>query len=595
MTSLKTILTTKQQCIILLTVAFCLNFNTLFNDYTVDDETVITNNSFVQKGIKGIPEIICQNYFKGDNKINVGEFSGGRYRPFTLIVFAVEYQCFGANPFVSHLINVLLFTLLIALLFKLFHNPIFREKDKYLAFFSCLLFAVHPIHTEVIANVKSRDEMITFILLIISLLTFLKNTEKKNRWLFFTSMLCFFLALLTKETAITFIIIVPLILYFFFNHSVKRSVLLTIPLIIVFAGYALLRLFIIGIPHSGISDIVNAPFILATPAQAFATKVFILLKYLGLLIFPHPLSWEYGYNQIPYVELSSIQFIFSISVLIGLSAYAIYSLKKKTLISFCILYFFITISLVANFIADTGAPLAERFLFQPSLAFCIATASLYINIHKKSKVIATAFMLIILILFSVKSFMRNGEWKNNETLATTDVISSPNSIRANMAAAYIYLTKTNTETDLELKKEYLKKAAYYSERALKIHFNNPRALIDLEFASSHLFDYYDSVDLWLKACYLDPSQPEAKIIMTALADNSYRQGNAFFEKNNNDAAIRYYKKCVELNNKHTESWYNLGGNYYIKGDSINALKAWEKVKLLDPHHLFKKEDFLRTN
>jgi len=588
------ILITKNQLLILLLIAFGLNANTLFNQYAVDDETVLTNNSFVQKGLKGIPEIIITSYFKGNEKLNVGEFSGGRYRPFALIIFAIEYQFFGANPFVSHLINVLLFVLLIGLLYTLLQRHIFKEQHYLLAFVTCLLFTVHPIHTEVIANIKSRDELITFIFLLASLTFLIRHVERKNPWLLITGSLCFFLALLTRESAVTFAGVFPLVLYFFFNQPVKRSILYSIPLVLVFVFYFFLRFHIVGSPHSNITDIVNAPFLLATPSQAFATKVFILIKYLGLLIFPHPLSWEYGYNQIPYIEFYSIKFIFSLLLITSMIIYSLYTFKKRSLISFCILYFIITILLVANFFIDTGTPLAERFLFQPSLAFCVAGAALYLKTTERSKFIATISLFVILVLFSAKTLLRNEDWKTNDTLVLADVISSPNSIRSNMAAAYLYLSKTNTETNEELKVDYFKKAVFYSEQALTIYSVNPRASMDLEFACTKLFYHYDSTDRWLKECNLDPAEPKAKKIMDDLSNELYSQGNGFFEQKDFNAAIQCYQKSVELNKTQIEAWYNLGEIYFIKQDTINALNAWEKVKILDQYHPLKKKDFINS-
>ena len=582
------ILTTQNQLLILLLVALGLNINTLFNEYAVDDKTVITNNSFVQKGIKGIPEILTQGYFKGEESPNPGEFSGGRYRPIALIVFALEYQLFGANPFVSHLINVIIFALLIGMLFTLLQRHIFKERHPYLAFVTCLLFATHPIHTEVIANVKSRDELITFLLLISSLIFLLKHIVKKQAWLLVTGSIFFFLALLTRESAVTFILIFPLISYFFLNQSVKKSILSSIPLIVVLVFYFLLRFRIVGLPYSNITDITNAPFLLATPSQAFATKFFILLKYLGLLIFPHPLSWEYGYNQIPYIDLLSFKFIFSLSVMTILMCYALYEFKKKSIFSFCILYFIVSIFLVSNFIADTGTPLAERFLFQPSLAFCIAFSYIYIIAEKKSKAIANISLLIILVLFSIKTFLRNGEWKNDDTIGFADIKTSPNSIRANMAVSYLYLSKSNNETNVEISKDYLKKAAYYSECALKIYPMNPRASFDKAFACFKLFYYYDSVDLWLKECNLNPAEPNDQKIIKDLSTDLYAKGNENLYKKNFDLAILFYQKSIALNKNQTEAWYNLGGVYFIKQDTVNALIAWEKVKSLNPGHSLKK-------
>lgn len=582
----------KHQLIILILLAFGLNFNTLFNEYALDDIVVITENKFVEKGIGGIPELISQSYFNGCDKVDISGFSGGRYRPFSLVIFAIEHQFFGENPFVSHLINILFFTLLIALLYKLLHTYIFREQHPYLAFVTCLLFVVHPIHTEVIANVKSRDELITFILLIVSLITFIKHIEKKNWRLFFSGLFCFFLALLTRESAVTFIGIVPLTLYFFFNQSIKKVLVFTLPLIAILIAYMLLRVSIVGLNISNITSIENAPFLLATASQAFATKVFIIVKYISLLIFPHPLSWDYGYNQIPYIEINSIPFSLSVLLIICMLAYAIFTFKKKSIFSFCILYFIITMSLVTNFVVDTGTPLSERLLFQPSLAFCIAVAVLYFKALEKIKFIPTILLLIILTLFSVKTFTRNSEWKNNETLFLTDADSSPNCIRAINSAINICLEKAHFEKNAELKNDYLKKSIYLSERSLKIAPDNLMVIRQYLTAYFVLLDYYKSLDAFFNENKFDTAGLPA-IITEQLSDGFYKQGNGLFEKGNVDEAIKCYSKAIEFNNNNVEAWYNLGGNYFFRNDSIKAIQAWEKVKILAPGHEFKKADFLK--
>ncbi|MBK9525757.1 MAG: hypothetical protein IPO39_13735 [Bacteroidetes bacterium] len=215
-------LTTSQQLIVLLLLAFGLNFNTLFHEYALDDAVVLTGNTLVQKGVAGIPEILSHELFYGLEK-QESDLSGGRYRPFALIVFALEVQFFGINPFVSHLINVLLFVFLIALLFRLLQKYIFRELNPNLAFLTCLLFVVHPIHTEVIANVKSRDELIAFILLLLSAFSILRYLKNRKLLSLLPAAFCFFISLLTRESAIPFIGIVPLTAYFFYNQSIKKS------------------------------------------------------------------------------------------------------------------------------------------------------------------------------------------------------------------------------------------------------------------------------------------------------------------------------------------------------------------------------------
>ena len=585
------IFTPIHQLIILLLLAFGLNVNTLLNQYAVDDAIVLTNNKFVDKGIKGIPEIVTQEYFKGLGTLKGNELSGGRYRPFALIAFALEHQFFGTNPMISHLINVLLFVLLIALLYQLLQAHLFKEQNNSLAFFTCLLFAVHPIHTEVIANVKSRDELIAFILLLISLINLLKNSENPSKGKLFTGLICLFLGLLTKESSAAFIIIFPLILFFFYNQPLRKSILFSFPLLVVFICYAVIRFAIIGLHPSTSNLILNAPFLYATSSQAFATKVFILFKYIWLLILPHPLSSDYSYNQIPYVGINSVSFVFSLMLLMSLATYAIFTFKSKSLFSFCILFFLINIFLVSNFILNIGAPLAERLLFQPSLAYCIATASIYLIVIKKYKVMANLVLVITLLLFSLKTISRNAEWKNNDTLYSADVMNSSNSLRTNMYIAESYLNKATSENNKDLKKEYFTKSIYYGEKAIKIYPIDQSLYLHLGSAYFGLNDYFKSADLWQQAYKIDTTEQEAKKATAFISSFLFKKGNAYFEKNDIDDAIKYYKKSTELNSNNAGAWYSLGGTYYLKKDSANAVFAWNKVKLLEPDHRFNRKEF----
>src|ERR1043165_8663163 len=104
----KTIFSIKNQLIFLVLFAIGLNANTLFHQYAYDDEVVMNGNKLVKEGVKGIPALLTTEYFYG--RLNKeSDLTGARYRPLSLIVFALEYQCFGANPMVSHALNIVLF------------------------------------------------------------------------------------------------------------------------------------------------------------------------------------------------------------------------------------------------------------------------------------------------------------------------------------------------------------------------------------------------------------------------------------------------------------------------------------------------------
>ena len=589
MESKELVLTPKRQLIILVFIALALNLNTLFNQYAVDDEEVLTKNSLVAKGIKGIPKILTTDLLHGtldaDNSL-----SQARYRPFTLVVFALEYQFFGANPFVSHLINILLFGLLIILLFKLM-QIIFRERNHHLAFYTCLIFTVHPIHTEVIANVKSRDEIITFILLVISLINIIKHSEKHSNVSIIFGLICFFLALLTRESAVTFIAVVPLVLFYFYKYSIKKALLFSLPLIAVIISYLILRAVIVGFSQPALGSIMDNPFLYATSTEAFATKIFITLKYILLLIFPYPLSCDYGFNQIPYVSILSIQFIFSFLLLLCLITFASVTFRKKSIITFSIIYFIITISLTTNILVDIGTPLSERLLFQPSLAFCILLGLLYLKTVSRFRLIANTILSVILILFSLKTFSRNFEWKNNQTLYFADAVSAPNSVRTNLYAAINYVLKANDETDNKLQIQDYNKAVLYGERSLAIFHNYPDTYIVLGDAYLGIHDYFKAADNLLLADNFISSKPLVKERVNRLSSVLQNEGYKFYAQHKINDALQCFQKSVELNYNNVESWYNLGGIYFSINNTKNGNEAWQNVVILSPNHKMNKEDF----
>lgn len=564
------------QLVTLITLDFGLNFNTLFNKYAVDDVVVLTENSVVMQGVKGIPKLLTTEFYFGREK-NENDVSGGRYRPFALIIFALEYQFFGANPMISHLINVLLFVFLVALLFKLFHQYIFRDKHKYLAFLTCLLFVVHPIHTEVIANVKSRDEIIAFVLLLLSAYTLIRYSEKKSIVMIISGLLCFLCALLTRESAIPFIVVVPLVAYFFFNQPIKKITLLSIPLVLVVILYMGIRFAIIGSNSGSNGGILNDPFLYASASEAFATKIYALYQYISLLIFPFPLSSDYGYNQIAYIPLFSLPFILSASLLVVLGIIAIYQFKRKTLVSFSIFYFFLTIFLFSNLIIEFGVPLAERLLFQPSLAFCILFAMLFIKAQKHYRVISYAVFLLVVLLFSVKTVLRNAEWKDNFTLYSKDVQSAPNSLRNNLYAANQYLLLAEKEESQTIKNEYYQKAVTYDLKALEILPHYILIYQDLGLAYFKLNDYTHAAEHWLRARNIEPENETNQKRTEMLSGIFYNLGEESFKSNKTKEAIEQLNKAVELNERHAPAWHLLAKCYLLINDEANARLAMQNA------------------
>jgi hypothetical protein len=566
-----------QQLLILLLLTFSLNINTLFNEYALDDGVVLTENTLVAQGLKSIPEILTTDLFHGfKNKDAFSNLTQTRYRPLPLILFAIEYQLFGANAFVSHLLNLFCLLILIILLFKLLNTFLFIDKPQ-ITFISCLLFIVHPIHTEVIANVKSRDEIIAAIFLFASFILFLSCLHKKLFLNTIAGSFLFLCALLSKESVITFLVIFPLILYFFYNLPIKKVIVKTIPLIFVTLIYFIIRMNIQDFVNATPAEVLNSPYLLASQSEAFATKIFVLFKYLKLIFLPYPLSYDYGYNVIPYISFYSANFIISFLVLISLFVYSIQTYSKRNILSFCIIYFFITISPGTNFINDLGSFMAERILFLPSLAYCIAIGYLYSEYNSRLPVLCNSVILVIILVFSIQTISRNRAWKNNEMLALTDVKSFPNSVRANFAASEINLIKANSETDPLKISEHFNLAVKYGEQTIKLYPQFPVAYMNLGSAYFGIGNYFKTADNWMRASQIMHGEQRTKYFLDFIKNALYKQGELYMEQGNTETAIQFFKKSIDVDGNNSSSWTALYTIYLSKNDSLNANMAMEHL------------------
>jgi hypothetical protein len=140
----------------------------------LDDETVMAKNKIVTKGISAIPKIMVTAYRAGAQ-----DRQESLYRPLSVAMFAIEWQLSPNNPLPGHLINILLYTLTGFLLYKILRKW-FPEKHAFIIFAIAALYISHPLHTEVIANIKSRDEILGFLFALLSLNAFHEYAENKK-------------------------------------------------------------------------------------------------------------------------------------------------------------------------------------------------------------------------------------------------------------------------------------------------------------------------------------------------------------------------------------------------------------------------------
>ncbi|MEI8280024.1 MAG: glycosyltransferase family 39 protein [Bacteroidota bacterium] len=537
-----------QLSILLGVIAFLIYANTLKNNYVLDDFDVISKNTIVTKGVSGIPEILTTPYRHG-----VSITSNDLYRPLSLVMFAAEYQLVGANPTIGHLMNILLFAGCVMLLF-LFIYQLFERKNFVIAFITALLFALHPVHTEVVANIKSRDEILCFFFSFISLNLVLKYLDTGKLKYIVLCGISFLAALISKETAITLILIIPLIGFLYHNNDKKKSLYITVSNFTVAIIFLIIRTHLLSVYHANNTNdvaffdnmLVKSPSV----ASKLATIMVIMGQYIKLLIVPYPLVCDYSFNSIPFTSLSNPWVIISIGIYICLIVMGILRMlqKRKDPLAFSILFFFITISLFSNIIFLMGTPMAERFLFFPSVGFCLAIAVLIDRWVLRNDNNITSLILSpklwtvlipIVLMYSVLSIKRNADWVDNATLFKADVAKAPN----NAKLAYYYGTELNSniapnESDINVREQTFREGIAYLQRAVAI-------------------------------------LPRFEVALTEL-------GNSYFQLHQLDSAEYYNSISLTINPKNSLTLYNQAGVYFSTKRYILALETCRKAIVHDP-------------
>lgn len=560
--------------IIIFLIAFLLYTNTIQNDYALDDSIVITENEYVQQGVKGIKAIFTNDTFTGFFKEKKDLVSGGRYRPLSLVSFAIEEGIGIGTPANRHLINALLYGLLCLILFSFLGKLLVYIRKNTLAmpvaFTSSLIFAFHPIHTEVVANIKGRDELLAALFAIACLSYILNFLKSENFHHLISASLFFFLALLSKENAIA---ILPLVLLLPFISGKYKAAEILYPLA-VFSFTALIYLFLrhrySGGFEAGISsELMNNPFLLAGNKR-LPTVFYTLGIYLKLLIIPHPLTFDYYPYHVELQTWSNPLVVLSLLSHIILLLLAIINLRRKQFLAFGILFYLICLFPVSNLLVSVGTFMNERFLFLPSVGFAMVsgyTMVLFFNSRKTPKSIPKlqVVFLIVLLLFGLKTLNRNKVWANNETLFLTDIKTSANSAKGNcMAGGSLYEIALKMEDD-SARQSCLNESIQYLERAIEIYPNYIDALLLLGNAV-HVRngDCEKSLEYYSLVFELRPNYTLA-----------YNNLNAILNKCD-DVALRVkgYKTILHYQMKNFEANYQLGLSYGKLLHDLNKAKYY---------------------
>ena len=535
--------------------------NTLPNKYAYDDFSVVQGNKFTREGLTGVFGHLFNDSFTGfTGQKNL--FRGGRYRPLSLITFSAEYQFFGANPFVSHLVNVILYGLICMLLFKvlakLFQEKlVFKKLRDYfvsLSLMAALVYAAHPIHTEVVANIKGRDELMALLFGLLAWNSVILYADKGKLSNLFYGGLFFFLSLMSKESASPLLVLIPISLYCCRSKTVfRKSVMWTsVCLMAGFAVFMIIRQSVLGWSSKPTMEdnILSNSFMFASGfSERYGTTLYTLWLYVKLLLFPHPLTIDYYPFYIPYIGLLDLRAILPFILYSGLVISALYLTFHKNIAGFGLLFFLVALFPVSNLLFIIGPFMGERFAFIPSVGFAIAFAWIMINGAEKAKI--THFMpyvvLVLLILYSGKTISRNFDWKDSYTLYTMDVLTSVNSAVIMKGAGHELLLKAEATKDNEEKRSYAQKAIPYLEQAAKMNRTTTETFL-LANAYYENSEFENALNMYIETLKINPAYDKAF-------------SNYFVSVNRLKSPvlkIQYFNLLIKTTGEKYESYYNKG-------------------------------------
>jgi Tfp pilus assembly protein PilF len=591
--------------------ALGLYTNTYRNKYALDDHLVTYPNQQITKGLKAIPEILTTRYAE-EEQLSYG------YRPLVKITYAMEYALWDFKPGRSHIINALLYALTCLLVYLVLRR-LFRNYTPFFPFLITLLFAAHPLHTEVVASLKNRDEILGFLFNLAAFLTLLRYTDTRKRRYLILTVFLFLLVLLSKPTAAVFFIIFPLALYFFTGAKPRPLVYSGVAFLVVVLLFLVFTKFILPANIRPVQYYENPLFFEKDLWVRLGTGATILLFYLRLLLFPDPLRFYYGYDMIPVTNLASAWAILSILIHAGLLVWAVYHFRKRHILSFAILFYLLTIAIYSNIVLPSPGMVAERYVYVASLGFCIALVWFIFRIFRLDPVAKTVsyptmagisvILLLILVPYSVKTIQRNPQWKDYLTLYESDIPHLKRSVKANMLYASMQTMVVLDTWDMDRQARGIELVQRHYKQALEIYPDNFEVLNNLgSFYTYTLEKHTEAVPYLVKATQIRPEEAAPyynlayayqKLGDTSKAISFYEEGigrdpenfpmrsdlaNLYFRKGELQKAKQINFEMIRMDSSQRIPWVNLGNYLYRAGDSTGAIPYWERAVAIEPDY-----------
>ncbi len=391
--------------LILAVVAVIAYWNSFNVPMVFDDLPSIQKNAGVQFGDYLRPEI-------------------GMNRPLLYVTFTINYLLHQERVWGYHLVNLILHLLTGIVIFFVASNIFSRiipdeSRVRLYSLLAASFFLLHPIQTESVTYISSRSESMSTLFFALGVLIFLKRSADGIGFLWSLVVLIpFLLGLGSKETVITLPATLVLIDFLFLSGGQARPVLKRWTFYATFvvggvaAAYFLITRILTGSIGPGLQGHLSR-------YEYFLTQIRVIVSYARLVVLPVDLNLDYDVR--PSTSIFEPAVILSLLFLGGLIALAWILRKKEPVLSFAILWFFITLSPTSSFIPILDTMFEHR-LYLPMVAICLAFPILADRLFQKR---AVAACIAALLALTVATIRRNAVWQSDLTLWADVVAKSP--------------------------------------------------------------------------------------------------------------------------------------------------------------------------
>lgn len=483
------------------------------------------------------------------------------YRPLTVWSFALVHAA-QAGPLVQHLVNLLLHAAAGCLLYCLLLRLGCAAGPGLAA---ALLFAVHPIHTEVVAQIVGRSELLA---LVFGLAFLLSHVGRRG----LPAAVFLLLALWSKESAIAFPALAVWTDVCFAQGRRRFRWLRYAPYAAVAVAWLLIRAAALG-PGPVRIPFVDNPLAYASPLVRVATAGWIQLRYLGLLLVPVGLSADYSFREIPSVASLLDPRIFAwIFAAVALGAAVRLAWARRRIVAWAIVGYGILFAATSNLLFPIGTVMAERLAYAPSL-FAAAVAAGLLEIAGLGQRRATlAACALPIVLFAGLTAARCRIWTDPEIFARALARSAPASAKAHYTLG------------IAEQRAGARDAALASLRqAVAIHPGYAEAWSRIGAVSDLADDDAAAVEAYGTAIRIYPDFTEAHYGL-ALA---YQKLGRLAE------AADSYRAAIRLDPGLVAAYANLGTVLAEQGRLDEAETMWQRALALDPGHAAARENLER--